>query len=125
MDRRQFLEARPLAASALPLSVGKRNHRRARALLPVPLARGDTVGLSSRHRPADEPEPATRRRCDGSARLQVKTHPLRRASWLSAGTDAERAGALNAMFSDSTVKAIICTRGGSGAARLLPLLTTP
>ena len=39
-----------------------------------------------------------------------------------AGTDAERAGDLNAMFADPSVKAIVCTRGGSGAARLLPLL---
>ena len=36
--------------------------------------------------------------------------------------ESERAGDLNAMFADKTVKAIICTRGGSGAARLLPLL---
>jgi muramoyltetrapeptide carboxypeptidase len=39
-----------------------------------------------------------------------------------AGTDAERAGDLNAMFADPAVRAIVCTRGGSGAARLLPLL---
>ena len=39
-----------------------------------------------------------------------------------AGTDAQRAGDLNAMFADRSVKAIVCTRGGSGAARLLPLL---
>lgn len=39
-----------------------------------------------------------------------------------AGTDAGRAGDLNAMFADGEVKAIVCVRGGSGAARLLPML---
>src|SRR3546814_17123315 len=39
-----------------------------------------------------------------------------------AGTDAERAGDINAMFADESVKAVSCLRGGSGAARLLPLL---
>src|SRR3546814_13202718 len=39
-----------------------------------------------------------------------------------AGTDAERAGDLNAAFADKSVKAVVCIRGGSGAARLLPLL---
>lgn len=39
-----------------------------------------------------------------------------------AGTDAQRAGDLNALFADSSVDAIFCLRGGSGAARILPLL---
>jgi muramoyltetrapeptide carboxypeptidase len=39
-----------------------------------------------------------------------------------AGTDAERAADLNAMFADPTVRAIHCVRGGWGSARLLPLL---
>jgi muramoyltetrapeptide carboxypeptidase len=39
-----------------------------------------------------------------------------------AGTDAERAGDLNTAFADPEVKAVVCVRGGSGAARVLPLL---
>ena len=39
-----------------------------------------------------------------------------------AGTDAERAKDLNDMFAHQQVKAIICLRGGSGAARILPLI---
>ena len=35
---------------------------------------------------------------------------------------AERAPALKAMSADREVRAVVCTRGGSGAARLLPLL---
>lgn len=39
-----------------------------------------------------------------------------------AGTDAIRARALNAMFADSNIKAIICARGGYGSLRLLSLI---
>jgi muramoyltetrapeptide carboxypeptidase len=39
-----------------------------------------------------------------------------------AGSDAERAAALNAAFRDSETRAVFCARGGYGTARLLPLL---
>lgn len=39
-----------------------------------------------------------------------------------AGTDAQRADDLNAAFADPEVDAIMCSRGGYGCARLLPLL---
>ena len=42
-----------------------------------------------------------------------------------AGRDEDRAADLNAMFADPQVRAIHCIRGGSGAARILPLLDYP
>lgn len=39
-----------------------------------------------------------------------------------AGTDTERAADINAAFADEGIRAVIALRGGSGAARLLPLL---
>jgi muramoyltetrapeptide carboxypeptidase len=39
-----------------------------------------------------------------------------------AGRDEQRAADFNAMFADPTVRAIFAIRGGSGAARILPLL---
>ncbi|MCG8549977.1 MAG: LD-carboxypeptidase [Desulfobacterales bacterium] len=39
-----------------------------------------------------------------------------------AGTDRQRAGVLNSLFSDPGIKGIIAARGGFGAMRLLPLL---
>ncbi|MEC0226384.1 S66 peptidase family protein [Paenibacillus alba] len=39
-----------------------------------------------------------------------------------AGTDEARAGELNAMFADPTIKAIICARGGYGTGRIADLL---
>jgi muramoyltetrapeptide carboxypeptidase len=93
-------------------------------LLPAALAPGDTVALVS-------PSSATSERLNlqlaqeamQALGFKVKTgeHYASRYGHL-AGSDAARAGDLNAMFADDEVKAIICVRGGSGAARLLPLL---
>jgi len=39
-----------------------------------------------------------------------------------AGTDKERATAINKMFADPDIKALFCLRGGAGATRMLPFL---
>jgi len=54
-------------------------------------------------------------------RVKTGAHHAARRGHL-AGSDAARAGDLNAAFADDEVKAVICVRGGSGAARVLPLL---
>ena len=125
MDRRQFLGCTALAASVLPLSGMAGATASARGgLLPVPLAKGDTIGLVSPSSATDDSfNLQLAREAMEALGFKVKTgaHYAARRGYL-AGSDAERAGDLNAMFADKTVKAIVCTRGGSGAARLLPLL---
>lgn len=125
MDRRQFIGSAALAATLLPFTgIGGVQAAARMRLLPVPIAKGDTVGLVS-------PSSAT----DDSFNLQLAREAMEALGFMVklgphlasryghlAGTDAERAGDLNAMFADKSVKAIVCTRGGSGAARLLPLL---
>ena len=39
-----------------------------------------------------------------------------------AGTDKERAEAINKLFQDQSIKALFCLRGGAGATRMLPYL---
>ncbi len=128
MQRRQFIGNAALAALLLPLTPG--NGLRAapaptrKRLLPVPLNAGDTVALVSPSSATDEPlDLQLAQEAMQALGFKVKTgaHYADRHGHL-AGTDAGRAGDLNAMFADKEVKAIICTRGGSGAARLLPLL---
>ena len=123
MDRRQFLGSAALAATALPLS-GMASATRASParLLPMPLARGDTVGLVSPSSATDDSlNQQLAREAMEALGFSVKTgaHYNARRGHL-AGTDAQRAGDLNAMFADKAVKAIVCTRGGSGAARPAP-----
>ena len=128
MHRRTFLAGAGGAAVAAALASAGMTAPAVAAprgrLLPPPLNPGDTVGLVS-------PSSAT----DDSFNLQLAreamealgftvktgTHYADRRGHL-AGTDAARAADLNGMFADQAVKAIVCTRGGSGAARLLPLL---
>ena len=125
MHRRNFIGSAALAA-LLPLVGGGSAIAapRSKRLLPKPLNPGDTVALVS-------PSAATAERLSlqlsreamQALGFKVKTgeHYASRYGHL-AGTDAGRAGDINAMFADDEVKAVICLRGGSGAARLLPLL---
>lgn len=127
MHRRQFLSHAAVAALASTLPLGALAQAQAAspgALLAPALRPGDTVGLISPSSPVDEPfDLELAQEVMRALGFQVKTgaHFAGRRGHL-AGTDAERAGDLNAMFADPQVRAVICVRGGSGAARLLPLL---
>jgi muramoyltetrapeptide carboxypeptidase len=91
---------------------------------PPRLQPGDTIGIIA---PASAP-PDPRNIDRGVAALEalgfkVKLAPNVRKRWgFLAGSDRERAGDLMRMFTDRKVNAIVCGRGGYGAARLLPLL---
>ncbi len=125
MDRRRFLASTALAATLLPAAARTAAPVAAPArLLPTPLAPGDTVGLVSPSSAFDDSFNLQLAREAMEAlgfRVRMGAHAGSRRGHL-AGSDAERAGDLNRMFADTGVKAIVCTRGGSGAARLLPLL---
>ncbi len=54
-------------------------------------------------------------------RVTFGAHAFDRTDYL-AGTDEDRASDLQAAFEDQDVAAVLCTRGGYGAARLLPSL---
>ena len=125
MHRRSFLASAALAASWLPLAgaIGAPAAARGR-LLPVPLAPGDTVGLVSPSSATDERlnlKLAAEAMEALGLRVRTGAHHAARYGHL-AGGDAARAADLNAMFGDPGIRAVVCVRGGSGAARLLPLL---
>ncbi len=126
MHRRHFLGHAARAALMLPfIGAGDvlAGNRPAR-LLPTPLSKGDCVALVSPSSAINEEfDLQLAQEVMQALGFTVKTgkHYATRRGHL-AGTDAGRAGDLNAMFSDPEVKAVICARGGSGAARLLPLL---
>lgn len=123
MHRRHFIGSTALAGllpvTGLAGAAAKPANLLARALKP-----GDVVGLVSPSSATDEPFDLQLAREAMEAlgfRVKLAPHLASRRGHL-AGTDAERAGDLNAMFADDEVAAIVCARGGSGAARLLPLL---
>ena len=124
MDRRNFIGSAALA-TLLPLMGGAAAIAAPRRrLLAAALAPGDTVALVSPSSATDERlSLQLTQEAMQALGFKVKTgeHYASRYGHL-AGTDAGRAGDLNAMFADGQVKAIVCVRGGSGAARLLPML---
>src|SRR6266576_1502988 len=91
---------------------------------PKRLQPGDTIGIIA---PASAPpEPITLDRAVAVLEklgFKVKLAPkVRKRLGFLAGSDRERAGDLMRLFADRRVNAILCVRGGYGAARLLPLL---
>lgn len=85
---------------------------------------GDIVGLIEPAGFSDGPEQveAVKATIAGMGLVpRVGRHVASRFGYL-AGSDAERADDVNAMFADPEVKAIFAIRGGWGCARILPLL---
>jgi muramoyltetrapeptide carboxypeptidase len=127
MQRRSLLLATAGAALAAPrLAAGQPAQApaqppllRARRLQP-----GDTIGLFN-------PSGAIYERAPYELAIEtlqalgfkVKPGPNLRGRWGHfAGTDAQRAGDVNALFADPGVHGLLAMSGGSGANRILPLL---
>jgi muramoyltetrapeptide carboxypeptidase len=117
LDRRTAmlgLGALPLMAATAPTQLRK----------PPRLAPGDTVGLI-------EPAGFTEDRFDLAQVLDTiramglvpkpAPHVTKRYGYL-AGTDKDRAADIDAMYADTSVRAVFAVRGGWGCARLLPHL---
>ncbi|KEO74732.1 S66 peptidase family protein [Anditalea andensis] len=126
MNKRTFIKSLGLSLSLFPVLGMQRALRNSSpsTILPRSLQKGDTVGLIS-------PSAATAERIQFQFakealealgfKVKAGAHLEKRRGHL-AGTDDERADDLNSMFVDREIKAIICIRGGSGAARILPLI---
>src|SRR5690554_587912 len=125
MRRREFV-AGSLLSALVPLVGGGRVMASSVSgrLLPVPLNPGDTVALLSPSSPvSDSLDLQLAREVLEALGFQVKpgAHYGDRRGHL-AGADAGRADDVNRAFADPEVRAVVCVRGGSGGARLLPLL---
>ena len=123
MNKRSFLKSLGLLAASSPmLAFDFSRSNSANPLLPTALLRGQTVGIiSPSAASADRMEYTFAKEAMEAMGLKVKVGSnFKNRFGHLAGTDVERAADFNAMFSDPEVKAIICLRGGSGAARILP-----
>lgn len=90
------------------------------ALFPPPLPSKGTIGIvgPSRWPRADMLEQTTAHFEERGYEVVVHDQCFLQNGTL-AGSDAARAEALNDMFADSTIDAIVCARGGSGALLML------
>lgn len=129
MKRKHFLNSvgAGLAGMAFPMGSFASNLKfetDTKIIKPERLKEGDTVGIVS---PASaifttEPYEIARESFEAMG-LKVKFGKFVKSRYGHlAGTDEERAQEFNDMFRDPDVNAVICLRGGSGAARILPLL---
>ncbi|MEX2511775.1 MAG: LD-carboxypeptidase [Cyclobacteriaceae bacterium] len=127
MNKRTFIKTLGVGFGVLPfkgLAFEMENPQKNQKILPKPLQPGDLVGLiSPAAATAERIEFTFAREALEALDLKVKEgrHLSSRRGHL-AGTDEQRAQDLNAMFSDKRVKGVICIRGGSGAARILPMI---
>jgi muramoyltetrapeptide carboxypeptidase len=124
--RRQFT----LAATAAPLAAAVAAPRVAIAQARAPQLRarrlrpGDTIALVNPSSAVYERAPYDIT-IDSLQALGFKVREaphLRSRRGQFAGTDAERAGDVNAMFADPSVHGILAMVGGSGGGRMLPLV---
>ena len=124
-NRRQFMAATAAtglsstAATAQPATTS-----RPPAVRPPRLRPGDTVALINPSNAIYERAPyITTTEALQALGFKVREAPHLRARYGHfAGTDAQRAGDVNAMFADPTVHGILAMTGGSGGGRILPLV---
>lgn len=124
LNRRNFLKTFGLTALATQLPLLAQGNPSPKTILKPPRLRvGDTVGLINPASPIHAKDIEDVRKSLATLGLKVKlgAHVLERYGYL-AGTDAERAADVNAMFADSSVQAIVAMRGGWGCNRILPRL---
>ena len=129
-DRRNFLTAAASGAVASPLTAAAQtvtsasSSARAPLLLPRRLQPGDTVALINPSAAVYERQPYEVAHDTLKALgFKVREAPnLRARRGQFAGTDAQRAADVNAMFADPQVQGILALTGGSGGNRILPLL---
>ena len=129
LQRRRFIQSAAAASAcalALPvLSLQARTAPPAAPLLkPRRLQPGDTVALVNPSGAIYERAPydiATENLLALGFKVREAPH-LRARYGHFAGTDAQRAGDINAMFADPGVQGILAMTGGSGGGRILPLI---
>ncbi|PRX45311.1 S66 peptidase family protein [Salegentibacter salegens] len=128
MQRRKFIQNIGIGSLAFPLAnfteIDKIAPANNSVIIPQGLKEGDTVGVVSPSSAIFETEPYEIAKESLEAMgLKVKFGKFVKSSYGHlAGTDKERAGELNNMFRDHSIKAIMALRGGSGAARILDKL---
>lgn len=110
------------ASAALPLT-GQAKGKSKRGRLPHRIELGDTVGIVAPASAASARQVETAAyHVSGMGLVPRMGRHVSDTDGYLAGTDADRAADLNAMFADDDVRAIFAVRGGWGVARILPLL---
>lgn len=124
MNKRHFIKSLGLGLFGLPLATKAMSSEGKPVLLPNALNKGDKIGIiSPSAATADRMQFQFAKETFEALGFEVELGKnLRNRRGHLAGSDQERADDLNSMFERKDIKAVICIRGGSGAARILPLI---
>lgn len=124
MNRKNFLSAAIAIGASIPLIGIKANdENEPHAIIPQYLKQGDTIGITS---PAgyitlEEIRPAIQQIESWGFSVAVGDS-IGRRNFTFGGTDEERAKDFQNMLDDSSIKAIMCARGGYGLVRIIDQL---
>lgn len=93
-------------------------------ILPPPLLPGDKIAIVTPASAVDDAivDSAVNRLCSRGYQVEVYPHAKGHEYGTFAATDSQRAAELMDAFSNPDIQAILCSRGGYGTVRLLPLL---
>jgi muramoyltetrapeptide carboxypeptidase len=122
MNRKHFLSA--LATTTIGLPSFARLQKTVQKFLPPPyLKSGDVIGITcpAGHITLDEIKSSIRIMESWGFKIRVG-NTVNKQDFSFGGTDAERLQDLQAMLDDSSIKAIMCARGGYGSARIIDQL---
>ncbi len=122
MNRKKFISAAIPATALLSSFTGidKLTQRQALKKIPPYLVPGDTIGITC---PAgfiytEDAEPAITKLSEWGFKVKIG-NTIGKKYLTMGGTDEERCSDFQQMLNDSSVKAILCARGGYGFARII------
>lgn len=120
MDRKKFLSSVLTAGSVLPVMAASLHDAETPLLIPPALKQGDTIGITS---PAgfitiNDLQPAIQQIQSWGLKVRLG-NTIGKRDFSFGGTDSERQKDFQQMLDDSTIKAIMCARGGYGAVRII------
>lgn len=125
VSRKEFISTTiALSASSLIHRDFVKNFKSTTLIKPKKLKKGATIGLVAPASPiySDEQFDVMLKNLKGQGfKLKLGTHVKDRNGYL-AGKDKDRAHDIMTMFNDHSIDAIVCTRGGWGSNRILPLI---
>lgn len=127
MNKRDFIRTAGLSALSLAVisnAKGKTMPSLQQKIYPQKLKKGDTIGIISPSSPVFKELPFQLAKETLEVlgfKVRFGEHVKERYGHL-AGSDEQKLSDIHQMFDDDSIKAIICMRGGSGAARLLDRL---
>ena len=125
VSRKEFLKLTSVSAlGAGSLNFSKNREQSLPLIKPARISRNSTIGLVAPGSPIYDESQFDKMISDLEGMgytLKLGKHIKDRNGYL-AGKDEDRAADLMAMFEDSEVDGILCTRGGWGCNRILPLI---